>query len=300
MKPVLCFELAQPARKEDRLPQAVQGVDAIGNAAGSRFYFDQIPGSLAGMSQDGLSQGSIYKEGETRENRKRALVLWSGGLDSTTLLAVVRRQGFEPVALLFSYGQRHAVEVEQAEKEARNRSLDYRVVNLDLRSIGGSALTSDAIDVPQGRDLEEISTGSVPPTYVPARNTIFLSYALAWAEVLSLTDIFIGVNSLDYSGYPDCRPEYVAAFERLANLACRSSTEGGVQIKIHAPLIDKTKAEIIRWGIELGVDYAPTWSCYVPRWKGKSGPLACGVCDSCLLRRKGFLEAGVEDPTGYY
>ncbi len=243
---------------------------------------------------------SMSKDKNRRSTKRSALVLWSGGLDSTTLLAIVRQRGFEPVALLFRYGQRHAVEVREAEREALRQHLDYRLIDLDLRSIGGSALTSDAIDVPRGRPLEEISAGPVPSTYVPARNTIFLSYALAWAEVLGLADVFIGVNALDYSGYPDCRPEYIAAFERLANLACRSSTEGKVQIKIHTPLADKTKAEIIRWGVELGVDYARTWSCYAPRAEGESGSLACGACDSCLLRKKGFSEAGIADPTRYY
>ncbi len=236
-----------------------------------------------------------------KDEKKRALVLWSGGLDSTTLLAIARHRGFEPVALLFRYGQRHAVEVEAALREAARRPIDHRVVEIDLRSIGGSALTSSEIDVPRGRALEDISTGSIPPTYVPARNTIFLSYALAWAEVLGLADIFIGVNALDYSGYPDCRREYIDAFERMANLACRSSTEGGVEIRIHTPLIDRTKAEIIRWGVELGVDHGATWSCYAPRWTSASAePLACGECDSCLLSKKGFAAAGVADPTRYF
>ena len=226
------------------------------------------------------------------------LVLWSGGLDSTTLLAIARDQGFLPVALIFSYGQRHAVEVEQARREAERRGLDHRLVELDLRAIGGSSLTSDDIDVPEARDLETIASGAVPSTYVPARNTIFLSYALAWAEVLSITDIFIGVNALDYSGYPDCRPEYIEAFERLANLACKSSTEEKQKITIHTPLIDRNKADIIRWGVALGVDYSRTWSCYAPRWQADT-PLACGRCDSCLLRAKGFQEARISDPTRY-
>ena len=232
---------------------------------------------------------------------KRALVLWSGGLDSTTVLAILRDRGFEPVALVFKYGQRHAVEVDAASREADRQKLEHHIVEIDLGAVGGSALTSSEIDVPRGRELDDIATGSIPPTYVPARNTIFLSYALAWAEVLGVADIFIGVNALDYSGYPDCRPEYVDAFERMANLACRSSTEQGVEIRIHAPLIDKTKAEIIRLGVDLGVDYSRTWSCYAPRWdSAAAGPLACGECDSCLLRRKGFSEAGVPDPTRYW
>ena len=229
----------------------------------------------------------------------RALVLWSGGLDSTTLLAIARDAGFDPIGLIFSYGQRHSVEVELARREAKAQRLHYHMVELDLRSIGGSALTSDAIDVPQGRSEEELASKAIPNTYVPARNTIFLSYALAWSEVLDLTDIFIGVNALDYSGYPDCRPEYLAAFEALANLACKSTTEAGASVKIHAPLVDRTKAEIIRWGTELGVDYARTWSCYAPQVGSDGGVLACGVCDSCQLRRKGFQEAGVPDPTAY-
>ncbi len=230
---------------------------------------------------------------------KRALVLWSGGLDSTTVLAIAEAEGFAVVPLVFRYGQRHAVEVERAEAIARRRELDYRVVDLDLRAVGGSALTSDAIEVPANRGPGEIASGGIPPTYVPARNTVFLAYALAWAEVLDLADIFLGVNAVDYSGYPDCRPEFVAAFEALANLACRSSTEGGRRIKIHAPLIDKTKADIIRWGMRLGVDYAETWSCYNPRCAPGGGWRACGECDSCELRRRGFADAGVNDPTLY-
>ena len=234
------------------------------------------------------------------EKKKRALVLWSGGLDSTTLLAIVRHRGFEPVALLFRYGQRHSVEIETAAREAVRQKIEHYTVEIDLGVIGGSALTSGEIDVPRGRELEAISTGSIPPTYVPARNTIFLSYALAWAEVLGVADIFIGVNALDYSGYPDCRREYIDAFERMANLACKSSTEEGVEISIHTPLVDKTKAEIIRWGVELGVEYGATWSCYAPhRSSAAAEPLACGECDSCLLRKKGFIEAGVPDPTRY-
>jgi 7-cyano-7-deazaguanine synthase len=237
---------------------------------------------------------------------KKALVLFSGGLDSTTLLFIARSEGFEPVALIFSYGQRHRIEVEHALSLARELGLEHRAVELDLRSIGGSALTSDEIEVPRDRPESEIGRAGVPPTYVPARNTIFLSYALAWAEVLGSADIYLGVNALDYSGYPDCRPEYIEAFETMANLASRSTVEGGVCLRIHTPLIQKTKAEIIRWGMSLGVNYAKTWSCYAPRFcagaGGESAPrrvVSCGRCDSCLLRRKGFREAGIPDPTVY-
>ena len=223
---------------------------------------------------------------------KPALLLFSGGLDSTTVLAVARSRGFEPILLIFRYGQRHDVEVERALAVARALGLEHRLQELDLRSAGGSALTSDDIDVPLSRDENEIHGGPVPPTYVPARNTIFLAHALAWAEVLEIADIFIGVNALDYSGYPDCRPEYISAFESLANLACRSTRLGGERLRVHAPLIDKTKAEIIRMGVELGVDYAGTWSCYSPHRRTDGRALACGECDSCQLRRRGFVEAG--------
>ncbi len=231
-------------------------------------------------------------------DKPRAVVLFSGGLDSTTLLSIARAQGFDVVALLFRYGQRHAVEVEHAVAVVQALGVDYRIQDLDLRAVGGSALTSDAVDVPQDRHEEEIGQRLIPPTYVPARNTIFLSFALAWAEVLGAEDVFIGVNALDYSGYPDCRPEYLEAFQTLARLATRAGTEGGVPLRIRAPLIDKSKAEIIRWGLQLGVDYAKTWSCYSPVFR--SGlPLACGRCDSCFLRKKGFRDAGVTDPTRY-
>jgi 7-cyano-7-deazaguanine synthase len=230
---------------------------------------------------------------------RRALVLLSGGLDSTTLLHIARSEGFTPVALVFRYGQRHSVEVDRATGIARDLGLESRVIDIDLRSVGGSALTSEAIDVPKGRAEGEIGSRGIPPTYVPARNTIFLAYALAWAEVLGIADIYIGVNALDYSGYPDCRPEYIEAFERLANLASRAATEGGARMRIRVPLISKTKAEIIRWGASLGVDYARTWSCYDPEPGGGAGPSACGRCDSCILRMKGFREAGIQDPTRY-
>lgn len=228
----------------------------------------------------------------------RAIVLFSGGLDSTTLLSIARSRGFDVVALLFRYGQRHAVEIEHAVELAASQGVDYRIQDLDLRSIGGSALTSDEIPVPGGRSEGEIGGGAIPPTYVPARNTIFLSFALAWAEVLGAADVFIGVNALDYSGYPDCRPEYIAAFQGLARLATRAGTEGEIALRIQTPLIDKSKAEIIRWGVELGVDYGKTWSCYAPVFRAGRA-LACGHCDSCFLRRKGFRDAGVPDPTLY-
>jgi 7-cyano-7-deazaguanine synthase len=226
-------------------------------------------------------------------NRK-AIVLLSGGLDSTTTLAIAKEQCFAPYALSFRYGQRHEFELEAASAVAKRSGVEqHRIVDIDLRNFGGSALTSD-IDVPKGRNLKEMSEG-IPITYVPARNTIFLSFALAWAEVLECSDIFIGVNALDYSGYPDCRPEFIRAFETLANLATKAGVEGKTKITIHAPLINLTKAEIIRKGVELGVDYSLTSSCYDPSGVGE----ACGLCDSCQLRRKGFLEVGVVDPTRY-
>jgi 7-cyano-7-deazaguanine synthase len=227
------------------------------------------------------------------------LVLFSGGLDSTTCLAIARKEGFEPQALIFNYGQRHAVEVSHALALTRDMNIHSRLVELDLRSVGGSALTSSAMAVPHPGSAGEIGRRGVPPTYVPARNTLFLAHALAWAEVLSLADIYIGVNSLDYSGYPDCRGEYLEAFERMANLALRSTTEGGVRLRIHAPLLRKTKAEIVRWGVALGVNYSRTWSCYDPQWTSASVPVSCGLCESCLLRKCGFREAGVPDPTVY-
>src|SRR5947207_15719523 len=223
----------------------------------------------------------------------RAVIVLSGGVDSTTTLAVARHSGFETYALTFGYGQRHAVEVEAARRVARALgAARHEVVAIDLRAFGGSALTAD-IAVPKDRSQAEIGRG-IPVTYVPARNTIFLSYALAWAEVLGAQDIFIGVNALDYSGYPDCRPEYVGAFERMANLATKAGVEGQ-KLKIHTPLIHLTKAEIIAEGTALGVDFSLTLSCYDPTPDGA----ACGRCDACLLRRKGFEHAGVADPTRY-
>jgi 7-cyano-7-deazaguanine synthase len=224
----------------------------------------------------------------------KAVVLLSGGLDSSTVLALVQQQGHEVYALSFSYGQRHNVEIEAAKRIATAANVaEHAIVDIDLRGFGGSALTDD-IDVPKDRSDDEMNEG-IPITYVPARNTIFLSFALAKAEVLGSIDIFIGVNALDYSGYPDCRPEYVAAFEGMANLATKASVEGEGMVKIHAPLIDQTKAQIITKGLELGVDYGLTISCYDPDTTGA----ACGGCDSCQLRKKGFLEAGVPDPTRY-
>jgi len=220
-----------------------------------------------------------------------AVVLVSGGLDSATALAIARAEGFTPYALSFRYGQRHGAELDAAARVAAALGVaEHAVIDVDLRRFGGSALTAD-IAVPKGRSLEAMRTG-IPVTYVPARNTVFLSFALAWAETLDASDIFIGVNALDYSGYPDCRPEYIAAFEEMANLATRAGVEGHRRIRIHAPLIRLTKAEIIRRGQALGVDYALTSSCYDPGEDGRP----CGQCDSCLLRAKGFAEAGLPDP----
>lgn len=225
---------------------------------------------------------------------KKAVVLLSGGLDSATVLAIARSEGYEPYALSFSYGQRHVWELEAAARVAAALGAkEHKTAQIDLRLFGGSALTAD-IAVPKGRDAEEMGHG-IPITYVPARNTIFLSFALAWAEVLGSSDIFIGVNALDYSGYPDCRPEYIEAFEKLANLATKAGVEGHQLLKIHTPLIAMTKAEIIAKGLELGVDYGLTSSCYDPSPTGEP----CGQCDSCLLRKKGFRENGREDPLKY-
>jgi 7-cyano-7-deazaguanine synthase len=224
----------------------------------------------------------------------RAVVLLSGGLDSATTLAVAREEGYECFALSFDYGQRHARELESAKKIAASlAAARHLTLRLDLRSIGGSALT-DEVDVPKGRSDEAIGAG-IPITYVPARNTIFLSFALGWAEVLEASTIVIGVTAVDYSGYPDCRPEYIAAFERMAALATRAGVEGRQPVRIRTPLIQMTKAEIVGAGIAAGVDYALTLSCYDPSPDGA----ACGRCDACALRRKGFAEAGVPDPTRY-
>ncbi|MGP0565838.1 7-cyano-7-deazaguanine synthase QueC [Nitrospina sp. 32_T5] len=222
---------------------------------------------------------------------KRAIVLLSGGLDSTTVLAIARNEGFQPFTLSFDYGQRHRIELERAAVVAEVfGAKDHRVVSVDLAQFGGSALTAD-IAVPTGRSAAEMA-GEIPITYVPARNTVFLSYALAYAEVTGSHDLFLGVNALDYSGYPDCRPEYIRAFETMANLATKAGVEGTERLTIHTPLIEMTKAQIIKKGLELGVDYGLTHSCYDPR----PGGVPCGGCDSCLLRKKGFDEAGVEDP----
>ncbi|RLB83926.1 MAG: 7-cyano-7-deazaguanine synthase QueC [Deltaproteobacteria bacterium] len=227
-------------------------------------------------------------------NKKKAIVLSSGGLDSSTAMAMARQEGYEVYSLTFSYGQRHTWELGAAQRIAKALGAkEHLVIQISLRQIGGSALTDD-IDVPKGRSEREMKK-EIPVTYVPARNTIFLSYALSWAEVLVASDIFIGVNAIDYSGYPDCRPEYIEAFERMANLATKTGVEGKTRIRIKTPLINMTKAEIIQKGTALGVDFSMTHSCYDPSPEGR----ACGQCDSCLLRKKGFAEAGVPDPTKY-
>jgi len=226
---------------------------------------------------------------------KKAVVLSSGGIDSTTTMAMARAEGYEVYSLSFNYGQRHAWELQAAKRVAEALGVkEHLILDLDLKKIGGSALT-DAIEVPKGRSAEEIKQEGIPVTYVPARNTIFLSYALAWAEQLMADAIFIGVTAIDYSGYPDCRPEYIRAFEQMANLALKAAVEGKMRIRIHAPLIEMTKGAIIKKGLELGIDYGLTHSCYDPSAEGK----ACGRCDSCLLRKKGFQEAGLADPTRY-
>ena len=226
---------------------------------------------------------------------KRAVVLLSGGLDSATALAICQEAGYEAYAISFRYGQRHAVELAAAAAIARARRVArHVVVDIDLRPFGGSALTADDIPVPKHGDVAEIGAG-IPVTYVPARNTIFLSLALGWAETLDTGDLFVGVNAVDYSGYPDCRPEYIEAYQAMARLATRASVLGERPVTIHAPLIHLTKAEIIRRGVELGVDYSLTTSCYDPDADGR----ACGRCDSCLLRQRGFADAGVSDPTRY-
>jgi len=223
-----------------------------------------------------------------------AVVLSSGGIDSTTAMAIASQKGYEIYSLSFFYGQRHSFELKAAEKAAEIFKVRrHMIINIDLSRVGGSALT-DNIEVPKSRDEDTMSMG-IPVTYVPARNTIFLSYALAWAEVLESSHIFIGVNAIDYSGYPDCRPEYITAFEKMANLATKATVEGKMQITIETPLINMTKAEIIMLGNSLGVDYSITHSCYDPSPAG----LACGQCDSCILRKKGFREAGIKDPTRY-
>ncbi len=223
---------------------------------------------------------------------KTCIVLLSGGIDSATCAAIARAEGYGLYALSFSYGQRHSVELDAAKRVAAAMGVvEHRIVAIDLRAFGGSSLTS-LNEVPKNRDLSA-ETG-IPSTYVPARNTIFLSFALGWAEILGITDLFIGVNAIDYSGYPDCRPEFISAFQAMANLATKAGVEGR-RIAIHTPLIDLTKAAIIRRGASLGLDYGLTHSCYDPTPDG----FACGACDSCLIRRRGFIEAGIEDPTRY-
>jgi 7-cyano-7-deazaguanine synthase len=220
----------------------------------------------------------------------KAVCLLSGGLDSSTCLGVARRDGYECYALSFDYGQRHRVELESSRRVAAHfGAIEHRVVEIDLRIFGASALTSD-LDVPKNR-----VAGGIPITYVPARNTIFLSFAMAWAEVLECSDIFIGVNAIDYSGYPDCRPEFIEAFEHMANLATKAGVEGRTRIRIHTPLANLNKAGIVQLGVDVGVDFAMTHSCYDPDQEGRP----CGHCDSCLLRRKGFEEAGLRDPLEY-
>lgn len=228
------------------------------------------------------------------QSKPKAVVLSSGGIDSTTALALAEREGFSLYSLSFDYGQRHRYELEAATRVAAAFKVEkHLVVRMDMTAIGGSALTSD-LQVPKGRDTEDMSV-DIPVTYVPARNTIFLAYAMAWAEVIAASRIVIGVNAVDYSGYPDCRPAFIEAFQQMANLATRSAVQDGLKITIHTPLINMTKAEIIQAGAAIGVDYGLTHSCYDPSNDG----LACGRCDSCILRRRGFQEAGVDDPTRY-
>ncbi len=225
------------------------------------------------------------------DTKNKAVILLSGGLDSATVLAIAKAEGYELYALSFSYGQRHAWELEAAKRVAASIGVaQHRIAEIDLRAFGGSALTDD-IAVPKGRAPEEMAHG-IPITYVPARNTIFLAFALAWAEVLGASDVFLGVNALDYSGYPDCRPEFIEAFEKMANLATKAGVEGRQNLRIHTPLIAMTKAQIVAAGTKLGVDYGLTSSCYDPGHNGAP----CGQCDSCLLRQKGFRENGIEDP----
>ncbi len=229
------------------------------------------------------------------KDKKKAVVLSSGGIDSTTVMAIAKQDGFEIFSLSFFYEQRHSVEIEAARKVADVMDIKkHLVIDIDLKKIGGSALTDNNLNVPKNRNTCRMAV-KIPITYVPARNTIFLSYAIAWAEVLQSYDIFIGVNAIDYSGYPDCRPEYIEAFERMANLATKACVEGKTKLKIRTPLIHMTKAQIIRKGVELGVDFSLTLSCYDPSSDG----LACGECDSCIIRKQGFKEAGILDPTKY-
>lgn len=226
------------------------------------------------------------------KTNKKAVILLSGGLDSATVAMIARSEGFDCSAMTFRYGQRHSVELEAAGRIAGAVGIkEHKIVDIDLRAFGGSALTAD-IDVPKDRDIDQ---NDIPITYVPARNTIFLSYALAWAEVLDVFDIFIGVNATDYSGYPDCRPEFIEAFENMANLATAAAVQRKGKYQIHTPIIEMSKAQIIKTGTELGLDYGLTHSCYDPNDQGKP----CGKCDSCKLRLKGFKEAGLADPVEY-
>jgi 7-cyano-7-deazaguanine synthase len=237
---------------------------------------------------------ATYREREETLMRKRAVVLLSGGLDSATAAAVARRDGFDVFALSFDYGQRHRAELDAARAIAAVLpAIDHKIVSIDLRTFGGSALTAE-IEVPTDRDVGQMSN-AIPVTYVPGRNTIFLSFALAFAEVAGANDIFIGVNALDYSGYPDCRPEYIHAYEAMARLATKAAVEGAPELNIHTPLIDLSKADIVRLAVALAMDLSLTVSCYNATSAGE----ACGHCDSCLLRMKGFAEAGVLDPTRY-
>jgi len=237
------------------------------------------------------ASGEVAIKNNKMPDKKKAIILSSGGLDSTTVMAMAKSEGYDIYSLTFDYGQRHRVEIKAAEKIAQIFGARQQlVIHSDLTLIGGSALTDDIV-VPKGRLLEKMEA-VIPKTYVPARNTIFLAYALAWAEVLKIAEIFIGVNAVDYSGYPDCRPEYIEAFENMANLATKTGVEGRTKIKIQTPLINMSKAEIIRRGIDLGIDFSLTHSCYDPLPKGTP----CGQCDSCLLRKKGFHEAGFPDP----
>lgn len=229
-----------------------------------------------------------------KESSKKAIILLSGGIDSATCCAIAKNEGYILYALSFRYGQRHFAELEAAQKIAQYLGVkEHKIVDIDLRTFGGSSLTSD-LPVPKNRDQKNTSENNIPNTYVPARNTIFLSYALAWAEVLKCSTIFIGVNALDYSGYPDCRPEYIQAFEQMANLATKTCVEGN-HLTIRTPLLNSTKSQIITTGISLGVDFSISHSCYDPTAEG----LACGMCDSCLIRKRGFAESGVPDPTHY-
>jgi 7-cyano-7-deazaguanine synthase len=244
-------------------------------------------------TEGGAEESGFCETGGMAEQR-RAVCLLSGGLDSATCLAVARREGYACYALSFDYGQRHRVELEAARRLAvRLGAVKHAVAPIDLRMFGGSALTAE-IAVPKAESVEGMGEG-IPATYVPARNTIFLSFALAWAEVLEASDIFIGVNAIDYSGYPDCRPEFIAAFEKMANLATKVGVEGRTRVRVHTPLIELSKADIVRLAVETGVEIGLTHSCYDPQ----AGGLACGHCDACLLRKKGFAEAGVADPIGY-